>query len=121
MRTRQLRRWCLLRLSLRRVRGLTVSVWECSPSIEAKRSWIFFQCLALSVIDGLVEVCQRRLTRACTKAPDGSVATVSVTLPCLPLPLASFGFWQESTPPSGQKLPTVITAGVGGVCGGGGW
>ena len=70
-------------VSLRSARGRMARVWERSPSMDAKRSWIFFQCRAVIVIDGLVEVCQRRLTRACRNAPEGSDATVRVTLPCV--------------------------------------
>ena len=50
-----------------------------------------FQCLALRVIEVVVEVCQRRVTRACRNGPEGSTARVSVSLPYLRLAAVSWG------------------------------
>ena len=77
---------CLLKLL-----GRTVKVCERSPSIDAKRTRIFFQWLALRLIVVVVEVCQRRLTFACRNDPDGSEATVRTTVLCLRVAEASFG------------------------------
>src|SRR4051794_24022110 len=98
-----------------------MSEWERSPSIEAKRRMILLQCRALTVIDGVVDVRQRRLIRACSIAPGGRDATVRMTLPCRRLATASLGRWHESTPPSGHMVPSVITAGLDGDSGVAGW
>ena len=69
----------------------TTSVRDRSPSIDAKRSRIFLQRPTLSLIEVLAAVCHRRVIFAWRKDPEGSAATVSVTLPCLRTATVSFG------------------------------
>src|SRR3954454_5253009 len=98
-----------------------MSEWERSPSIEAKRRMILLQCRALTVIDGVVDVRQRRLMRACRIAPGGRDGTVRMTLLCRRLESASSGRWHETPPPSGHMVPSMITAGLDGDSGVAGW